>query len=443
MNGPDGPDGPALLAWLAEQRWFGAKGGTVELADVVSVPLAEDPPLALDVITLDRPDRAGPDRYQLLRGGAGEDALADPRAAAALVDLFRRRATCRAGPASVTFCWDEDRPPPPPGPVRPLGLEQSNSSVVVDEAFVVKVFRRLEPGENPELELLRFLGRHGFTAVAPVAGWYRLDDGDGTTTLGVVQELVVPSRDGWGYVLDALAGGDRDAGTLLAPLRSLGTVLGELHRVLASDPDDPDFAPEPAPPGAPAEVAAVLAAGAEELFAQIDPGGPAGPLAGRAEDVAVLAERLAAAVAGGRHIRHHGDLHLGQTLLTPRGWVILDFEGEPARSLADRRARRSPLRDVAGMLRSFAYAVAASERATGRPAAGEWEAAARAAFLDGYLATVDPTLLPATAPAVVALLALLELEKVVYELGYEMGNRPDWAAIPAAGLLRLLDGAGR
>ncbi len=438
----------ALLAWLVEQRWFGAKGRAVARSGVVAVPLADDPPLTLEVITLERAgatDRAEPDRYQLLAGapsglgpGAVEpsDALADPRAAAALVDLFRQRATRRAGNAAVTFSWVDGRPPVPPGPVRPLGAEQSNSSVVVGGTHVLKVFRRLPAGENPELEVLRFLDAHGFAHAPRLAGWYSVDEDGGATTLGVVQDLVADGRDGWEHTLEALAGGDAPAGAVLGPLRSLGVVLGELHRVLGSDPDDPAFAPEPAPPGAAAEVARAVADDARRLLAGADPGGPAGPLVGRARDIGALATRLAEGADGGCLIRHHGDLHLGQTLRTPNGWVILDFEGEPARSLAERRARRSPLRDVAGMLRSFAYAAAAR-------ALPGWESAARAAFLDGYLATVAPALLPADGPSVRRLLALLELEKLVYELGYELGHRPDWVPIPTAGLLRLLDGASR
>lgn len=155
-----------------------------------------------------------------------------------------------------------------------------------------------------------------------------------------------------------------------------------------------------------------------------------------------MAPRLAAGLDTGPVIRHHGDLHLGQTLHTPRGWMIIDWEGEPARSLAERRAKHSPLRDVAGMLRSFSYAAATHARSHGHEPLG-WLAAARAAFLDGYLAAADPTLLPPTAVATARVLALLELEKVVYELGYELANRPDWLAIPAGGLRSLLEGEPR
>jgi len=141
---------------------------------------------------------------------------------------------------------------------------------------------------------------------------------------------------------------------------------------------------------------------------------------------------------GGRLIRHHGDYHLGQTMLRDAGWIILDFEGEPARSLRERRRKRSPLRDVAGMLRSFAYAASASELLRGVPAPADWEDQARSAFLGAYMETVDPSLLPAGRPATDKLLAIFELEKAVYELRYELNNRPDWVPIPVAGIARLL-----
>jgi maltokinase len=143
-------------------------------------------------------------------------------------------------------------------------------------------------------------------------------------------------------------------------------------------------------------------------------------------------------VVGGKLIRHHGDLHLGQTLRTPDRWVVLDFEGEPARSLIDRRRKRSPLRDVAGMLRSFAYAATAASLLKGATVPERWEATARERFLDGYFTEVDAGLLPASEAGIRQLLAIFELEKAVYELRYELNNRPDWVPIPVAGIARLL-----
>jgi trehalose synthase-fused probable maltokinase len=140
----------------------------------------------------------------------------------------------------------------------------------------------------------------------------------------------------------------------------------------------------------------------------------------------------------GRVIRHHGDFHLGQTLWSNRDWVILDFEGEPARSLPERRRKRSPLRDVAGMLRSFAYAASATELLRGIEPPEDWEERARQEFLEGYRSTIEPSLVP-SGSGMDKLLGVFELEKAVYELRYELNNRPDWVKIPVAGIERMLE----
>ena len=158
----------------------------------------------------------------------------------------------------------------------------------------------------------------------------------------------------------------------------------------------------------------------------------------------IFRERLAARAqigVGDRVIRTHGDYHLGQTLSTPdRGWVIIDFEGEPARPLFERRQKRSPLRDVAGMLRSLAYAASATEIMRGVPAPGAFEEQARRTFLENYFLTIDSALLPGGDAAIWNALAIFELEKAIYELQYELDNRPDWLPIPVAGIARLLEG---
>jgi maltokinase len=161
---------------------------------------------------------------------------------------------------------------------------------------------------------------------------------------------------------------------------------------------------------------------------------------GRGEEVRDRLRALTHVGSVGRVIRHHGDYHLGQALWTNHeDWLILDFEGEPARSVPERRRKRSPLRDVAGMLRSFAYAASASviQREVEPP--DGWEEECRRGFLEGYLATVEPSLLPPDRKSVERLLTVFELEKAVYELRYELGNRPDWVSIPVAGILRMLE----
>jgi trehalose synthase-fused probable maltokinase len=150
---------------------------------------------------------------------------------------------------------------------------------------------------------------------------------------------------------------------------------------------------------------------------------------------------LTHAGSAGKSIRTHGDYHLGQTLWADEDWVILDFEGEPARSLTERRRKRSPLRDVAGMLRSFAYAATVASAVRGVDVQDGWEEQAREQFLEGYFETVDPSLLPSGQLAIERLLAVFELEKAVYELRYELDNRPEWVGIPVAGIHRLIEQA--
>jgi trehalose synthase-fused probable maltokinase len=164
------------------------------------------------------------------------------------------------------------------------------------------------------------------------------------------------------------------------------------------------------------------------------------PIKGRGQDVRERLQTLSHIGAAGRVIRPHGDFHLGQTLWTPgREWTIIDFEGEPARPLPERRLKRSPLRDVAGMVRSFAYVASASEILHGRRAPDGWEERVRAAFLDGYFEHVDNRLLPPGQDATERLISVFELAKAVYELRYELNNRPNWVGIPVAGIARLLE----
>jgi maltokinase len=217
-------------------------------------------------------------------------------------------------------------------------------------------------------------------------------------------------------------------------------VTGSMHSVLGSDSSDPNFSPEEPS----VESLALLTATVEEeinrIFFELPEDIEAlDPIRGRGEEVRESLALLSHAGSFGRTIRHHGDFHLGQTLSIDGDWIILDFEGEPARSLPERRRKRSPLRDVAGMLRSFAYAVSAVEILRGTPAPEGWEERARDEFLAGYLETADGTLLPAGDVAIERLLTVFELEKAVYELRYELNNRPDWIHIPVAGILRMLE----
>ena len=322
--------------------------------------------------------------------------------------------------------------------VRLIGVEQSNSSLVFGDELVLKVFRKLEAGINPELEMLRFLTAREFPNIAPLYGYYEYDGRSFSTTLGVVQRFFSDAVDGWELALDEI---QRDPDLFLERLGSLGEVTAAMHSVLASDAGDPAFSPEEPSNEALALLTATIDEDIERIFLRLPDDDGVAPIAGRGQDVRERLAMRAQLGVGGRVIRTHGDYHLGQTLYTPRGWVIIDFEGEPARPLPERRQKRSPLRDVASMLRSFAYVVSAVELQRGATAPADFEERARGAFLSRYLDTVDATLLPSGGAALTNLLSIYELEKAIYELQYELENRPDWLPIPVAGIRRLLESA--
>jgi trehalose synthase-fused probable maltokinase len=256
-------------------------------------------------------------------------------------------------------------------------------------------------------------------------------------TFGVVQRFVAGARDGWELCLEELGS---DPERFVARLRDLGAVIGRMHTVLASDPGDPAFAPEEPSDESLALLTATIDEEIERVFLELPDEDAVAPIAGHAAEVRDRLQLLSHVGARGKLIRTHGDLHLGQTMLGGDGaWVVLDFEGEPARPLLERRRKRSPLRDVAGMLRSFAYAASASDLQHGRPAPEGWEERARASFLAGYLDAVDSVLLPPGEAPTRTMLSIFELEKAVYELRYELNNRPDWVGIPVAGIARLLE----
>ncbi len=406
-----------LEQWLMEQRWFASKSREVTGVNVLRrVALSEAPALDLEIIEL-RFHTGTHELYQLLPG--------EPGAVRALAELFGNESAADG----VSFHGGLT----PSGQIRPMGAEQSNTSVVFGDEQVLKVFRRVEPGINPELEMLRFLSTREFENIAALTGWYDYDGELMQATLGILQEFIGEARDGWQLALDDPLG-------LLHRLPELGAATGRMHTVLASDSGDPAFAPEEPSDEALALLTATIDEQIERVFIDLPGDNPAlEPILGRGEEIRDRLQLMSHVGVGGRLIRHHGDYHLGQTMLRDAGWVILDFEGEPARSLLDRRRKRSPLRDVAGMLRSFAYAASASALLRGVPAPEGWEQQARTAFLGAYFGAVDATLLPAGQAAISKLLSIFELEKAVYELQYELNNRPDWVPIPVAGIRRLLD----
>jgi maltokinase len=432
----------AVIDYVTKQRWYGAKSRSVTHSEVLdSVELrTTDPQFTLELVEM-RYDTGAHDIYQLLHGDTEIDGLEHPAAARELVHAMRAGLTLQGAEGTVEFR-------PVEGfaglgrellDARPVGGEQSNTSLVFDDELILKVFRRLEPGINPELEMLRFLTEHGFANIAALGGWYAYSGGPLSATLGILQEFVRNGEDGWELALAEIGSApDR----FLARLRRLGEVTGEMHTVLGSDSNDPAFSAETPSVESLGLLTATVDEEIESVFLSLpEDDEQLAPIIGRGEEVREQLRTLTYAGATGKIIRTHGDYHLGQTLWSENDWVIIDFEGEPARPVTERRRKRSPLRDVAGMLRSFAYAAIAAELLHDTPAPEGWEEEARTQFLDGYLETVDPTLLPSGSLAIERLLTVYELEKAVYELRYELDNRPDWVRIPVAGIQRLIEHA--
>ncbi len=449
--------GEQLRSWFCEQRWYASKTRAVAALDLVEqVELSSEPHLVLALAQarfaqgthdlyqlplalapLAEGELAGPEVIGAAAGIAARDAVADPRCARELIARIDAGADVETSDGRFSFRHREGSVPlSPDATSRPLGLEQSNSSIVFSERIVLKVFRKLEPGINPDLEVLRFLTARGFPNIAALHGWYEYEGAALAGTLGVAQEFIADGRDGWEL---ALAEIPDDPEAFLDRIGSLGEATAQLHNVLASDPNDPAFSPSEPSQEALALLSATIDEDIEREFMRLPDDPRLEPIAGRGEEIR---ERLAARSglgADGRQIRNHGDYHLGQTLYTPRGWLILDFEGEPARTLSERRVKRSPLRDVASMLRSFAYATSAVELQRGLKAPADFEQRARIRFLEQYFAAIDHSLLPSGDTTIANLLAIFELEKAIYELTYELNHRPDWVTIPVAGIVRILE----
>jgi maltokinase len=450
-------DSDTLRDWMLEQRWYASKSrglAGVELIDVA--PLGDQLYLALVHTRLATGTH---EIYQLLLltsdgdqdGGQWSGAItssADLHVYPALEEpqhalVLLRNILADANIGTETGCFnfrhiDGAYQPGEHSVVRAMGAQQSNSSLVVDERVALKLFRKVESGINPELEMLRFLTARDFEHIAGLQGWYEYDGSSLASTLGVAQAFVPDSRDGWELALDEIIAAPE---SFLGRLGELGRVTARMHTTLASDATDPAFSPEDPTSESMSLLTASIDEDIERIFMRLPEGDSVAAIRGRGEDVRAKLANRSRISSGGKQIRIHGDYHLGQTLETPRGWVILDFEGEPGRTLPERRQKRSPLRDVAGMLRSLAYATSAVELQRGAMAPAGLEELAREVFLSAYLDEVDPALLPAGEAAVRNLLSIFELEKAVYELRYELNNRPDWVEIPVAGILRLLDDA--
>ena len=349
--------------------------------------------------------------------------------------------------------------------------DSSNTVVTIDERLFLKGYRRLRPGIQPELEIGRFLTEVAkFKHCVPVAGAVEYEAEDGTTlTLAMLQAYVSNQGDGWAYTVGYLERYLEDRrtthdepppdvhGAYLALVQVLGTRTAELHLAFSRPSGNPAFEPEPLT-GTDViadreQASADLDAAMRLLEARIADL----PATVRDEARAVLATRdrllgrlAACADAPGKALktRLHGDYHLGQVLLQNNDFLIIDFEGEPARSFEERRAKRSPLRDVAGMLRSFDYARWSALRRVAQepsdvdrlaPLALRWRDEVQAAFLHAYDEAARGSGLYASIAPGRGLLGLYEIEKVLYELRYELANRPDWVQIPLRGLLEAAE----
>lgn len=412
--------------WLTAQRWYAGRGRELTgITEALSVPLRDAADLDLVLLDADYADGTS-DRYQVVIRWDGEgparsahDALSDPAAATHLLGLIGASAT--AGP--LRFIAEPDVDLPLDAAPRVMGAEQSNTSVVFGDAAILKVFRRVTPGVNPDIELNRVLARAGNPHVARLLGSIETDLGGEHYALGMVAEFAAGSAEGWDTATAdtrALLDEASDTTGFGAESRRLGEAVASVHAALAAELGT---SREPFPVD-------TLVARLHAIAAQVPVLQPHRDLIEeryrKLADETVTVQRV------------HGDLHLGQVLRTPRGWLVIDFEGEPGQPLSERRRPDSALRDVAGVLRSYDYAAnqllvegAADERL--RVRARDWVDRNCAAFCDGYAAAsgADPR-------DSAGVLAAYELDKAIYETGYEARYRPSWLPIPMASIARLV-----
>ncbi|MGE3106790.1 MAG: maltose alpha-D-glucosyltransferase [Phycisphaerales bacterium] len=519
-----------LPSMLPQRRWFASKARalrSVRVTDRLALNVAGGPrgsagivlarcefgsgepeSYAIPLVIRPAPDDDAP-RAALARVRSGADArcevvdgMTEPEFGRSLLRIAMNESSLesgtyriegtRLGPAVCDAAIRELLP-------RVARLEQSNSNVFFGDRYMLKLFRKLQEGENPELEIGRHFARHGFSGVAPLAGAVELADSGGRRqTLGVVFNLVACEGDAWQWIggrvgqfferavaieaalaekLFSLPPGDPfdessppDAlrqlmGEPLEGARLLGERTAQMHAVIADDRGDPAFTPEPftvmyqrslfqsmrntvrSTIGELGQAAARLDEARRATATEI---------VNSADRLLETMQSLSKAPLTGCRIRVHGDYHLGQVLWTGRDFVIIDFEGEPMRSIGERRLKRSPLRDVAGMIRSFDYAAWAGwrERADqlvrdgsariSQRAAAAWSAWMAHTFTFAYakhLDAVNPALLGGDPTSRRRLLRLWLLEKALYEVHYELNSRPDWLDIPMLAVKSMLDGA--
>jgi maltokinase len=459
---------PLLRDWLPRQRWFAGKGHPITAITPVATTLLPGPTglargtgvLLHLLLRVDQHNASGGaplnDVYQLLLGAhpdglpglRGEtavigritngpydglvtyDAAYDPALTRRLLALLS--SPQRLGPLRFSTLGNR---PPAPAAGRVGTAEQSNTSIIYDaggptDAAILKLFRRVSPGLNPDLELSLALGRAGSSRIPTPLAWFEAELPDAPeeapATLGLLQHYMRGAEDGWELALRQIAMLDADpswVGKFAAESFLLGRATADVHLALARS--------LPVAVLRRAEIEAM----AEAMALRLDAAVLAVPkLAPHRSALRQIFRDLSASARDGLRLRVqrvHGDLHLGQALRSTRGWVLLDFEGEPAKTLEERRKPQPAVRDVAAMLRSFDYAAAHAVMCEPSVAAA-WAARNREAFCAGYAATgaPDPTLDP-------VLLRAFETDKAVYEVVYEARHRPDWVSIPLTACARL------
>jgi len=424
--------------WLAAQRWYRSKSRRLASVDLVDVARVTDSPGWL--LVLRAADDEGGVAHYLVPAVADGDAFREPQDGEG---VWRELASLIVAGSELSGAYGSWSFAPTPAMAellpgggttlaalleRRLGVEQSNTSVAFGDRLMLKVYRLLEAGANPELEVNAFLTTVGFAHAPALAGSasYVLDGQ--LHSAAMLQQFVASTRDGWNWVLDRLADRPDGPAGAIAGIAQVGSLTAELHAALASRPDVPGF---PSRPATPAELAAWRSAAEHQLEGALAAlrGSMRAQLAAIAPHIAARLDAITTA-SSARVTRIHGDYHLGQLLRTERGFVVIDFEGEPARTLAERQAPASPLRDVASMLRSLDYAAhAGASRGESPDGMTNWLQHARAALLTGYggIQQGDQPLLDA-----------FELEKACYEIRYEANNRPDWVWLPLDALERLV-----
>ena len=517
-----------LPAFLARQRWYAAKAReleTIRVADAIAplgfpegtvfllvearyrdghidtyfLPVRIAAGAEVDRLAREAPARVIA-RIESPRGPARllYDGMADPKVCRAILEAIAEGRVMRSASGEVrairTGPFDEARGPADAPMEVILGkAEQSNTAVMFDHRLILKAFRRVEPGINPDFEIGRFLGeRTSFDRVPKIAGALELHRKKGEpTTLAILQQLVPNQGNGWEHALHELQGyfervsrlqqathlsGDGRSylelasvepppkvrewiGRYLGSAALLGRRTAELHRALASDPTDPAFAPEPITrddlDSLRKQVEDELDRALETLRSRLDvlpenAGKAARTVLERSVGLRDRLRGLAGMKAKVVKTRVHGDYHLGQVLCSEDDFYILDFEGEPARSVEERREKRSPIKDVVGMLRSFDYAAHAAlfeyakahpdDLARLEPWARTWRDWTSAAFWRAYRdSSGHAPYLPTDADSLALLLEAYTLDKILYELLYELNNRPDWVGIPLQGIAALIE----